>query len=512
MADNKTDVQHDFEALIVAAHKISTDVGAEIERALQEGRERPLSRDHATQLLTRVIGLLRQKARRKGDTVAVASLEGDIEELVGKMVAARDLLRQPSPSNGRPPKLPLIARNGIAPAPVQPRPCFHGREVPVLGGFVKTADIKQWKNNERLEIHLGQFRQQNDRDPSPEEVLDIMLSKMVLPGITDDDQFQIVALARSIAVNGVRKPPILDVDGTPLDGNRRVAACYYILHSEEFDTDQKRRAEYVYVWQLTEHATDLEREAVVVSLNFESDCKVDWPEYVKARKVHEEWEAMLALEPRLPNLQRQAQMKRALSMKFALGPDTNHVNRYLKMVEWSTAFEEYHVNGRQKDAYEAKHRASRYFQYFDELAKGATTEGVAHALRQDEAFKRMVFDLLYDGKFRNWRQIRELKLIHDNPEAREALTRARNETDLELAEDHLENAMTIARSARAEQREIGANTRIESFVKWLEELPVRAFRDTITRQNLLRLRRAFRLVEGHAAAILDVDAENEKED
>ena len=76
----------------------------------------------------------------------------------------------------------------------------------------------------------------------------------------------------------------------------------------------------------------------------------------------------------------------------------------------------------------------------------------AHALRQDETFKHAVFDLLYDGKFRNWRQIRELKLIYDNTEAREALEKARKEPDPELAEDHLENAMTIARSRRAELR------------------------------------------------------------
>ncbi len=490
----------DMEALILAAHKVSSDVGAEVEAALKEGREKPLSTEEATRILTRVIGLLRKKVAKRGDAAAVASLEGDIDALVSEMVKARDRLRAPA----KPKRLSLLGRNGIEPGPVQPRPCFHGKEVAVVGGFVKTTDINLWANNERLDIHLGQFRQQNKREPEPDEILALMLSKMVLPGITEADQFHIETLARSIAVNGVRKPPILDVDGTPLDGNRRIAACYYILSSDEFDTEQKRRAEYIFVWQLTEHATDAEREAVVVSLNFESDCKVDWPEYVKARKVHEEWEAMLALEPREPSPQRQAQMKKAaLSIKFALGPNTQEVNRYLKMVEWAKAFEEYHVNVRGKDTYEAQHRASKEFQYFDELAKGATTEGVAYALRQAEGFKHTVFDLLYDGKFKNWRQIRELKLIHDNEEAREELAKARREPDKDLAEDFLENAVVIARTKKAELRELGANTRIESFVAWLEELPVRAFRDRITRENLLRLRSAFKLVDGHATAILD---------
>lgn len=493
-------VMSDFEMFIVAAHKISSDVGTEVEEALKEGRERPLNREEVSRILTRVIGLLRMKSVRRGDSAAVESLAGDIDCLVNDMVEARDRFRKSISPN----RLSLIERNGIQPASVQPRPCFHGKEIPVVSGFVKTTDINLWVNNERLEIHLGQFRQQNSREPHPDEILAIMLSKMVLPGIDDKDkldQFEIKTLAHSIAVNGVRKPPILDTDGTPLDGNRRIAACYYILNSDEFDIDQKRRAEYIFVWQLTEHVTDQEREAVVVSLNFESDCKVDWPEYVKARKVHDEWEAMLSVGPRLPNNQEQAKMKRELSKKFALGPDTTVVNRYLKMVEWATAFEEYHVNERQKDVFEAKHRTSKYFQYFDELAKGST-DGVSYALRNDESFKKIVFDLLYDGKFRNWRQIRELKLIHDNTEARESLIKAREQTDPDQAEEHLENAMTIARTRRAENREIGANTRIETFVSWLEELPVRAFRDSIKKENLKLLQRAFRLVEAQATAIL----------
>ena len=81
-------------------------------------------------------------------------------------------------------------------------------------------------------------------------------------------------------------------------------------------------------------------------------------------------------------------------------------------------------------------------------------------------------------------------ITYDSDEARETLAKARAEKDPDLAEDYLENAMTIARSAKAEMREVGANTRISTFVKWLEELPVKAFRDTIKPDNLRRLLRA----------------------
>jgi len=491
----------EFDLILEAARRISTDLADEVEEILQTGNETPLSSDEACRLLTRVVTVLRDSAKCRGDERTVESIGLDVEKIIRDVVEVRSRIEEANQSH--PSIARLVERNGIEVAPVKPRPWFHGRDVSMNAGFIKANDIELWNENERLDIHLGQFKQKNGRIPSSDELLDIMLSKMNLPGITDVDQFQIIELARSIAVNGVRKPPILDINGTLLDGNRRVAACRYILSNDEFDSEAKKRAEYIYVWQLTEHATDDERHAVVVSLNFEPDCKQDWPEYVKARKVFEEWEAMLALENRTPSSHRQAEMKRELSIKFALGPETSVVNRYLKMVGWANDFEEYHIAQKGRDTYEVKHKANRYFQYFDEMGRGIKPGGVAYALGQDDAFKGMVFDLLLDGKFRNWRQIRELKLIYDSDEARETLAKARAEKDPDLAEDYLENAMTIARSAKAEMREVGANTRISTFVKWLEELPVKAFRDTIKPDNLRRLLRALRLVEKQADSILN---------
>lgn len=516
------DVRREFSEIIEAARTVSMDLAGEVEHLLQEGVEHPLSKESAARLLTKTVSVLREFLIRSKDEAASATLNIRVEELVDRVLRTRESFDNNGSSvpakaaDATTTRIDLSARNGIPVRPVFPTPCFHEIEVPMRSGFFKTSDIQLWGENVRLDLHLRQFRQRNGRGPTPDELLDIMLSKMDLPGILDvpgvsrhekEDQFAIAKLARSIANNGVRKPPILDIDGTLLDGNRRVAACWYVLNNDEFDSSQKQRAEYVFVWQLTEHATDDQRNAVVVSLNFEDDCKEEWPEYVRAQKIYEEWQALLQLEHRAPGSQRQAQLKRGLSKKFALGPDTSVVNRYLKMVEWATDFEDYHINKKLRDEFEVKHRANRYFQYFDELSRGATTGGVASALGRDEGFKHLVFDLLFEGKFKNWRQIRELKLIYDNEEAQEALGRARGESDPEIAEEHLENAITIARSKQAEMREIGANTRIESFVKWLEELPVRAFRDNIKRENLRRLLKALRLVEKQATAVLDNSVE-----
>jgi hypothetical protein len=229
---------------------------------------------------------------------------------------------------------------------------------------------------------------------------------------------------------------------------------------------------------------------------------MDWPEYIKARKVYEEWQGMLALEPIFPSRQRQAQMKRELSKKFALGPDTSTVNKYLKMVNWAIDFEDYHINDKNRDSYEVQHRTNKHFQYFNEFTGSTTPGAFASTLNEEEGLKHTVFDLIYDGKLRNPQQLRALKFTFYNPEARELLARARNESDVDLANDHIDNAVTIARSQRAETREMGANTRIESFVKWLEEVPPRTFRDQIKPDNLQNLVRALKLVEPMVTEIL----------
>jgi hypothetical protein len=446
------------------------------------------------------------------DEATRAALSGDVDTLVDQIIADRERIVPATPAglNGTGSQLTLVSREKVAVGPVFPRPTFHGREVAMNQGFVRARDIRLWDENDRLEIHLAQFREQHGRGPRADELLDIMLGRLQLPGVAEDereDQFKILDLARSIASNGVRRPPILDSDGKPLDGNRRIAACRLILESDEFGVEEKRRAEWLFIWQLTEHANDSDRDAVVVSMNFEPDNKQEWPAYIKARKVAEAWQEMLDVLPRMPGQRDQAKMKRDLSKRFGLGPETSVVNRYLKMVAWAQEFEDHHISRRQRDAYEVQHRASRYFQYFDELAKGERPGGVAYALKEDDRFRDLVFDLLFEGKFRNWRQIRDLKYVQNNEDAYEELKKARDVDDVDDGQEHLDNAVSIARLRRSESRTLGANTRIEQFVSWLEELPVSAFRDTIREDNLRRLHRALALVSRQVDAVLSSDGE-----
>ena len=505
--------------LLRAAEHISSDVGASIQEILREGLENPISVDGVRALLTRVVEVVRAGAAKRGDTETVEQLDSDAEAFIAQAEQARARLSdstgtsrsatdtaepniQSTPLATGQKRLHLRPYNGIDPAPVRPMPVFHERPVAVVEGFIRARDIQLWDKNERLDIHLNQFHQKYGRGPDAQELVAIMKGTMPLPGIEETDQFAIHALAKSVAVNGVRKPPIVDVDGKLLDGNRRVTACYHILEDDdsEFTPEEKQRAEWLKVWQLTNHATDQDREAVIVSLNFEPDYKQDWPEYVKAQKVRDQWETLLALEPRAnPGMAQVRKIKREIARKFALS--TNEVTRYINMVGLAQEFEDYHVLDRAKDRFAAKHRASDKFQYFDELNKGKNAGGVHWSLNQDDSFKHLVFDLLYDGKFQSWQKIRDLKYVYENEDAVDLLRKARDESDLEAAQDEVNNAIDLARLGRAERRQTGANTRIKVFTEWFLALPVKAFDPSepgsVKRENLERLRNVLKHVEAY---------------
>ena len=496
------DIGLEFKLVVEAARQLSEDVGQKVEEILGIGISEPLPPDEARSLLNRVVEVLRAGVTRRNDETGRAALDGDAEELIERVMTLRSNLGSSPSQHSTTEKVryQLQDYNGIKQRTVKPSPVFHEREVPVNEGFIRTRDIQVWGENERIDIHLNQFRQANDRLPTASELLDIMLGHLKLPGITDEDQFEIHDLARSIAVNGVRKPPIIDVDGTLLDGNRRVSACHHILNSPDFTSEEKQRVEWLQVWQLTEHATEADRDAVIVSLNFEPDYKQDWPAYVKARKVHEYWQAMLALEPRAnPNSTRQGEMKRTIARRFALS--TNEVNRYIQMVDLVDDFEDYHISERKKDKYAVKHCAEHYFQYFDELGKGKSAGGVYWSLNQDEAFKHLVYDLLFDGKFQNWNKIRDLKHVYQNEDAYEYLRRAQKETDPAFGQELVNDGCDLARTLRPEKRQQGANTRVKVFVDWFRNLPVRAFQegepDAISQENLKGLNEILQLVNQH---------------
>lgn len=502
-----------FTQLLDDARRVVADVDDEVHAALTDAEQGPIDIDDARALLRRVIAALKRSSdQAAGQTVL--GLERDFEECAAAISQrsessrndriAPDIASAAGVGDAGPPgtrRLELQARNGIDPRPVYPIPVFDQKPIAMRGGFVRVTDLLLRGDNERLEVHLAQFRQINKHEPSPDELLSLLMSKTPLPGLDGDDQFKIKNLGRSIANNGVRKPPVIDLDGTLLDGNRRVAACLWVLGDTAFSPEQRARAEWIFVWQLTEYSDLDDRHRVVVSLNFEDELKEDWPEYVKARKVFEAWQEMLSLEPRAPTAARTAELKKELSKRFALGPRTDIVNRYIKMVQEADRFEEHQVEDRRNDPYEVKHRASAYFQYFDELTKGKN-DGVAAALGADDVLRGLVYDLLFQQKFISFNQIRDLRHVADDEQAIDGLRAARDQRDTEAGQEQLKNVLARARALHAQRRNTDPNPRIAEFVDWLEALPVSAFRDSVKTENLEKLLLALKLTRGAAVEVV----------
>src|SRR6266436_359746 len=81
---------------------------------------------------------------------------------------------------------------------------FHDREIHVWKGVVSVDTIKGWLGNPRTELLRDQFEQQFAREPTNEEMCQIVLA--------DEDEkegLKIKELAANILKNGVRVPIVL---------------------------------------------------------------------------------------------------------------------------------------------------------------------------------------------------------------------------------------------------------------------------------------------------------------
>lgn len=463
----------------------------EIARAVEAVISEPLPESEKFALLTVVFTKLKASPVAQADPVASAALARDVESLVADRVRPGNARR----AAGSAAKMIRTHDRDGFPRPVIPKPRFHGMQIDLTEVWVDPKDLRLWPENDRLEIHVAEFKKINARGPNSDELLGIMLSKIELPGVLkNEDEFKIKSLADSIANNGVRVPPIIDAGGVPQDGNRRLAACLLILMSDDYPNEAKQRVQRILVRRMSEHAQEEEYRAVVIGLNFEPDEKVDWPEYIKARKVAEDWETMLAAEGGEPAPRRRVALRRQVADSFVI--TTDRVDRYLKMVSWADRFEEHHRIERGRGVHEVQRAASEHFQYFAEMSIGLSEGGVANTLSMDDDLRTMTFDLLYDGKIRAFPQIRELPKVARNDEARDLLLEAvqmpSDEKSLPYARDKVSDAVAQARAADRELRSAGADARIKNFVKWFIDLPLNTFEEKVEVSTLDSLVRAFK--------------------
>jgi hypothetical protein len=505
--DSDTELREDVQILIQRAVVLAAEVGSDLEEAVRLAAEEPLSDDEVRPLFTRIITLIRGGLDDGLDEAKRTSILQEVADLVDEVIAHRNARRAPSPKGGSrvttsrdDGHLELIAWGGLDVRPVTPVPVFNGQPLALTEGYARTENLRLWPENHRLELHLAEFRQEHKRTPTDEELIQLLHGMLPLAGSSGKrDPFEIQNLAASIAVKGVQTPPIIDWTGELKDGNRRMAACLLILHGETYGPEAKQRAAKIRVWQTPKDTTQDQIDAIVVSLNFERDLRMPWPEYVKARQVVDRYYEVYDAERVVPDQARERALKKQVAESFAI--KVGDVSRYLKMVRWAEEFEDHHRDNRNRDDATIKYRSNDLFQYFYELDAGRGEDKLGAKIRQDESFKALIFDLMFDGKFRNWTQLRDMRKVVNNEKAIELVTRAHLEPDRLRAQELISDAVFEARRNDLETKRLGVKEWVDSAIDRLDEAAPALWHSLETDQ-LRRFRRSLMTVEAAVAAEL----------
>jgi hypothetical protein len=424
-----------LEALITQAETLSADYAEVVQDAIRAARDEPLDDADVRNLFERILTILRMTERHL-DVEQSAAVADQIRSEAAALVAAR-----PRPTLGGTVSgagrfvsggLTFYSRNGLKPRPVVPVQTFNGQAIPLIEGYVDVTTLPLWRDNHRVNLHVSEFRELNNREPDADELLGIMHGK--LPGVGDSrgrdkgrekDPFKLRELAGSIARKGVERPPICAWDGEPKDGNRRIAASKMVLEEPEFTPEQKDRARWIRVWQAPEGTTEDQFEAIVVALNFEPDHKEEWPEYVKARLVCERYRIMKEDARGRFRTVEALELRKRVAEQFAI--KHTEVKRYLEMVRWAEDFEDYHTTERGKDPAEVRYTANDVFQWFYEVQAGRGPDKLVAKIEQDDALRAMVYDLMYDV-LDSGLQVRNLHKVVADEAALDLLKRAHDES------------------------------------------------------------------------------------
>ncbi len=159
---------------------------------------------------------------------------------------------------------------------------YNGRKIMVWEGKVNIGSIVGWVDNPRIELEKKRFiANYGDRNLTQDEILAIM---------KNDPTVKLKELRDDIIKNGLREPLTLSFSGKLLDGNRRFFALKYALSGMATTDPNRQDLECVHVYMLSEQATEDDEQNVLVEENFSASLKIEWPDYVKARRIVESYE------------------------------------------------------------------------------------------------------------------------------------------------------------------------------------------------------------------------------
>lgn len=323
---------------------------------------------------------------------------------------------------------------------------YRGRPLSVWQGKVKVSDIEGWTDNPRIELAKTQWKQKfGDREPTQDELFDLMKS---------DREFKLDVLRDDIMRNGLREPLTLAFNGKLLDGNRRFFALLYVLEKMKPENANRVDFETVNAYALTEGATALDEEHVLVEENFSPPLKLEWPPYVKAKRILEELEA----GKNVPEIASK------FNWTTSKVKETKRIGEIIDNFE-AFAKEESDPNienggGLGLSEAEAQAIAATNYEFFNEAQKS-----FYHQVTGDLDFQIQFFHWIQQGKFKSFPEVRVAYKIYKNAEARSY-----------LMSDEPNAGKTAKATIDYNEKIVGtaeeAEGRIGSFLKFLKQLKI----------------------------------------
>jgi hypothetical protein len=337
---------------------------------------------------------------------------------------------------------------------------YHGRKILVWKGNVKMSSIQGWADNPRIELAKKSLQAVvGHRELSQEEILNLM---------NNETTFKLKELRDDILKNGLRIPLTLSFNGTLLDGNRRFFAIKSALATMQPSDPNRQDLETVHVFVLHMDATDEDEQNVLVEENFSASLKIEWPDYVKAKRVIDAKEHGLDI--------------RAIADKFNW--PMQKVRETIRIQEIIQDFEVYATSpndpsdegssGLGLSNEESQALAAKNYQYFNEAQKS-----FFDAMNTDIDFKIQFFKWIHEGKFSSFPEVRIAYKAWQNPEAKAAILQS-GPVSAKDAKGILDYNERVARSTE------GAAARIDTFVRFLKDLTAEEIKaiPELARENL----------------------------
>jgi hypothetical protein len=338
------------------------------------------------------------------------------------------------------PKKPLFLCG--KPLPQLKQRLYNGRKMLMWEGKVKISDVKGWVDNPRIELGKKSLMEKlGNRELSQDEIFELM---------KNDSEMRLKELRDDILKNGLREALTLSYQGKLLDGNRRFFAVKYALESMSSGDINRQDLEIVDAFVLSEDATDEDEQNVLVEENFSPSLKIEWPDYVKARRVIKADESGLSVEE--------------IASKYNW--PRSKIRETLKIHEILSDFEAFAVaekdpndesgGGLGYTEQESQVIAAKNYQFFNEAQKSFYNQ-----LRTEVDFKIQFFKWIHEKKFSSFPEVRIAYRAWKDPEAKAAIMQ-KEPAAAKSAKAILDYNDRIVRSS---DEAIG---RIDSFVKFLK--------------------------------------------